>query len=96
MVECYGLCFIVIGLEQVDGVGMVCFGCQICCCCGVCIGEEMYEQYQQCLMQVLEDLCILFWFYVGLMVLVEQGDGWQQVYVIDYWCYLGLLDWDNC
>lgn len=95
MVERHGLCSIATGLEQADGVGMACFGRQIRRCRGACTGEETHEQHQQRLMQALEDLRILPWPYAGPMALVEQGDGWQQVHVIDHWRYLGSLDRDN-
>lgn len=95
LVERHGLCSIVTGLEQADGIGMACFGRQIRRCRGACTGEQSHEQHQHRLMQALEDLRILPWPYAGPMGLVEQGDGWQQLHVIDHWRYLGSLDRDH-
>lgn len=95
LVQGHGLCSIVTGLEQPGGFGMACFGRQIRRCRGACTGEESPEQHQQRLMQALEDLRILPWPYAGPMGIVEQGEGWQQVHVIDHWRYLGSLDRDH-
>lgn len=92
LVEHHGLCSIATGLEQGEGPGMACFGRQIRRCRGACTGEESHEQHQSRLLQALEDLRILPWPYAGPMGIVEQGDGWQQIHVIDQWRYLGSLD----
>ncbi len=91
LVERHGLCTIATGLEQGEGPGVACFGRQIRRCHGACTGEESHEQHQSRLMQALEDLRILPWPYAGPMGIVEQGDGWQQIHVIDQWRYLGSL-----
>lgn len=92
LVEHHGLCSIATGLEQGEGPGMACFGRQIRRCRGACTGEESHEHHQSRLLQALEDLRILPWPYAGPMGIVEQGDGWQQIHVIDQWRYLGSLD----
>jgi excinuclease Cho len=92
LVERHGLCSIVTGLEQASSPGMACFGRQIRRCRGACTGEESHEQHQQRLLQALQDLRILPWPYAGPMGIIEQGDGWQQIHVIDHWRYLGSLD----
>ena len=92
LVEQYGLCGILTGLEDSPGEGMACFGRQIRRCQGACSGEEPYVAHQTRLMAALADLRILSWPYAGAMGIVELADGWRQVHVIDHWCYLGSLD----
>ncbi len=95
LVERHALCSIATGLEQASSLGAACFARQIRRCRGACTGEESGEQHQQRLLQALEDLRIQPWPYAGAMGIVEKGDGWQQVHVIDHWRYLGSLDRDH-
>lgn len=92
LVEHHALCSIASGLEAAGEPGTACFGRQIRRCRGACTGEESLHDHQQRLQQALEDLRIQAWPYAGAMGIVEQGDGWQQVHVIDHWRYLGSLD----
>lgn len=92
LVERHALCSIATGLEQAGSLGAACFARQIRRCRGACTGEESSERHQQRLMQALEGLRIQPWPYAGAMGIVEKGDGWQQVHVIDHWRYLGSLD----
>ncbi len=95
LVERHALCSIATGLEQASSLGAACFARQIRRCRGACTGEESSEQHQQRLMQALEDLRIQPWPYADAMGIIEKGDGWQQVHVIDHWRYLGTLDRDH-
>ncbi|KAF1041297.1 MAG: Excinuclease cho [Herbaspirillum frisingense] len=95
LVERHALCSIATGLEESSGEGVACFGRQIRRCRGACTGEESHELHQERLMQALEDLRILPWPYEGPMGIIEQGEGWQQVHVIDHWRYLGTLDQEH-
>ena len=83
------LCYAALGLEKLPK-GRACFRATLHQCAGWCRGDESVEAHRQRLFTGLEGLRVACWPYPGAVGLVE-GDGFQQIHVIQNWCYLGSV-----
>ena len=83
------LCYAALGLEKLPK-GRACFRAMLHQCAGWCRGDESAKAHRQRLFTGLEGLRVACWPYPGAVGLVE-GDGFQQIHVIQNWCYLGSV-----
>lgn len=85
------LCPRKLGLEP-RGSG-ACFAHQLKKCKGVCAGKEPDIAHQLRLVEALADLKLKTWPFAGRIGIRENnGDGRQDIHLLENWCYLGSID----
>lgn len=82
------LCWGALGLEKLPP-GKGCFRASVRQCAGVCRGDESPQAHRERWLTGLSDLRVNSWPYPGAVGLIECDGDWEQIHVVQHWCYLG-------
>lgn len=85
------LCHGLLGLEKLNA-GRPCFRSALGRCAGACCGKESKEAHHARLVAALESVRVVCWPWKGAVGLVEEGEHYTQIHIIDHWFYLGSVD----
>ena len=84
------LCQRLLGLEK-KKTGP-CFAYQLKQCHGACCGQESSDNYNQRLLQVIDEWYVKVWPYAGPVILEEQADDITNFHLVDQWCHLDMQE----
>ena len=82
----HGFCQQLTGLEKKSSGP--CFAYQLRKCRGACCGGESPAEYNQRLLDVIDDWYLKVWPYNGPRVVEERGEDLTQFHLVDQWCCL--------
>ena len=84
----HALCWKALGVQKTDGA---CFAMQLHRCRGACVGNESMLQHNLRLLAALSEHRFPAWPWKGPIAVKEihPDHGWERLYVVDRWCYLG-------
>lgn len=84
----FGLCEKLLGLEKTK---KECFLYRLGICKGACIGEENTVFYNTRFIEAFYEIAIKQWPFQSPILVKEQNESGQDLFVIDKWCVLGSI-----
>ncbi len=90
----HSLCAKLLGLEKTVGA---CFYHKLGICSGACIGRESVAKYNLRCLEAFGETVIRPWPFKG-PIMIQERDEVAQVsegFVVDNWCYLGKVRWED-